>query len=161
MIVCSRNTVRASSHISFFRGGDRFCEVVLRPENTPGKLTGLPEWPAGLSLRLRNQRIPPTSLEQPEDLLFQSKISDLILPLYSHAEIWISSSPTYFSVYVWLSQFTYSWVFFPVICWSYLWTEISVTLSIGKKLYSRHNLLFFSFLWDHFVDVILRQRWIC
>ena len=31
--------------------------------------------------------------------------------------------------------------------------EISVTLSIGNKLYSRHHLLFFSFLCDHFVDV--------
>ena len=41
--------------------------------------------------------------------------------------------------------------FFPVICRSYLQTEISVTLSIGNKLYSRHHLLFFSFLWNHFL----------
>ena len=33
-------------------------------------------------------------------------------------------------------------IFFLVICWSYLWTEISVTLSIGNKLYSRHHLYF-------------------
>ena len=33
-IVCRRNTVRESSHISFFCGRDPFCEVVQRPENT-------------------------------------------------------------------------------------------------------------------------------
>ena len=43
--------------------------------------------------------------------------------------------------------------FFPVICWSYLQTEISVILSTRNK--------FFSFLWNHFVDVILRPQWIC
>ena len=32
-IVCSRNTVRESLYISFFSGGDHFCEVVRRPEN--------------------------------------------------------------------------------------------------------------------------------
>ena len=37
--------------------------------------------------------------------------------------------------------------FFPLICWSYLRTEISVTLSIGNKLFSRHHLLFLFFLW--------------
>ena len=46
-------------------------------------------------------------------------------------------------------------VFFSVICWSYLRTEISVILSTGNKLH------FFSFLVNHFVDVILRQHWIC
>ena len=51
--------------------------------------------------------------------------------------------------------------FFLVICWSFLRTEISVTLSIGNKSYSRHHLLFFSILWNHFVDVILRLYWIC
>ena len=38
----------------------------------------------------------------------------------------------------WLSELTY-FRFFPVICWSYLRTEISVTLSIVNKLYSRHH----------------------
>ena len=41
MIVCCRNTVRENSHISFFCGGDLFCDVVRRPENTHGELTGL------------------------------------------------------------------------------------------------------------------------
>ena len=35
-IVCSRNTVKESSHISFFCSGDPFCEVVQRRENTQG-----------------------------------------------------------------------------------------------------------------------------
>ena len=51
--------------------------------------------------------------------------------------------------------------FFPVICWSYQWMEISVLLSIGNKLYSHHHHLFFSFLWNHFDHVILRLCWIC
>ena len=42
---------------------------------------------------------------------------------------------TYFSVYGWLSELIY-FGFFPVICWSYLRTEISVTLSIGNNSYS-------------------------
>ena len=54
--------------------------------------------------------------------------------------------PTYFSVYGWLSELTYFRVFFSLICWSYLRTEISVTLSIGNKLYYRHHILYFSFL---------------
>ena len=52
----------------------------------------------------------------------------------------------YFSVYSWLSELTY-FHFFPVICWSHLRTEISVTLSIGNKLYSCHHILYLSFLW--------------
>ena len=32
--MCSRNTVRESSHTSFFCGGDPFCDVVRRPDNT-------------------------------------------------------------------------------------------------------------------------------
>ena len=49
---------------------------------------------------------------------------------------------------LWLVIGTYILLgFFPVICWSYLWTEISVTLSINNKLYSHHHLLYFSFLW--------------
>ena len=77
--VWSRNTVRECSHISFFCGGDHFCEVVRRPENTHKgvELTGLPERPA--------------------DLCLLSKIADLILCFKSHV----------FSVYGWLSELTY------------------------------------------------------
>ena len=58
-IVCYRDTVRESSHVYFFCGGDPFCEVVRRPENTHEELTGLLECPASLSLRLSDQRISP------------------------------------------------------------------------------------------------------
>ena len=34
--MCSRNTVRESSHISYFCDWHPFCEVVGRPENTDG-----------------------------------------------------------------------------------------------------------------------------
>ena len=50
-VVCSRNTVRESSHISFFCGGDPFCEVVPRLENTQEGRIGLLEWPVGLCLQ--------------------------------------------------------------------------------------------------------------
>ena len=32
--MCNGNTVRESTHISFFYGGDPFCKVVRRPKNT-------------------------------------------------------------------------------------------------------------------------------
>ena len=63
----------------------------------------------------------------------------------THADTWISSSPMYFSVYSRLSEFTY-FRGFPVICWSSLRTEISVSISIGDELYSPHHILYFSFL---------------
>ena len=74
--------------------------------------------------------------------------------------MWTSSSPHVFSVYGWLSELTY-FQCFPVICWSYLQTEVSVTLSIGNKQYSSPFSFIFSFLWNHFVDVILWAHWIC
>ena len=64
------------------------------------------------------------------------------------AYIWISSSPTFFFFCLWLVIRTYILPgFFSVIYWPYLRTEIAVTLSIGNKLYSRHHILYFSFLW--------------
>ena len=130
--MCSRNKVRESSHISFFCGEDPFCEVMQRPQNTHGELTGGLEWPAGLS----------PSLERPVDLCLLTKITDLILSLKSHAEIW-TSSPHVFCC-LWLVIGTYTLLgFFPVIHWSYLRTEISVILSIGKK-YILAIILYFS-----------------
>ena len=131
----SWNKVKASSHISFFCGGGPFCEVVWRPENTHGELTGLLEWPVNLS----------PSLEWPVNLCLQSKITDLILSFKSHV---------FFCL--WLVIGTYILRFFPVICWSYLRTQISLILSTGNKFNSRHHSLSFSFLWNHFVDVILQ-----
>ena len=77
--------------------------------------------------------------------VFCPKLQTVYCLLKSHADIWISSSPTYFSVYGWLSELRY-FRFFPLICWSNLWKEISVTLCIGNKLYSCYYILYFSFL---------------
>ena len=88
---------------------------------------------------------------------FSPKLQTLYCLFKSHAEVQTSSSLHILAGYWNLHT---SIFFFPVICWSYLWTEISVILSTGNKLYSRHHLLFFSFLWNHFVDVILRLHWI-
>ena len=156
-IVCSRNAVRESSHISFFCGWDPFCEVVRRPENTHRELSGLLEWPVGLCLRLRDHRTSPlrlsdhwiSSLRLSDQQIsaFNSKLQTLYCLFKSHADLWISFSSTYFSVYGWLSELTYFRLFLPEICWSYLQTEKSVILSPGNKLYSRHHILYFSFLW--------------
>ena len=57
--------------------------------------------------------------------------------------------PTYFFVYSWLSELTY-FRFVPVICWFYLQTEISVTLSIGPIYQTRiwHKVNFLSGVWQ-------------
>ena len=129
--MCNRNIVRESSHISFFCCGDPFCEVVQRPENTHEELTGLLECPASLSLGLRDQQTSPL------------RLSDYWISTFSPNYI-VFSSPMrkyehpfrlkYFSIRGWLSELTY-FRFFAVICWSYLRTKISVTLSIGNKSY--------------------------
>ena len=134
-IVCSRNTVRENSHISFFCGGDPFCEEVRRLENTHEELTSLVEWPAGLSFRLRDQQTSPLCLSNLWISAFSPKLQTLYCLFKSHAEVWISSSPHVFFC-LWLVIRTYILPFFSVIWWSYLRTEISVTLSIGNKLYS-------------------------
>ena len=126
-IVCSRNIVRESSHISFFCGRDPFCEVVWCPENTHGEPTSLLEWPVGL--------------------YHQSKITDLILSFQVPCG-YMNILFTHILFCLWLVIGTYILpVFFLEICWSYLRIEKSVTLSIGNKLYSCHHLLYFSFLW--------------
>ena len=119
MIVSSRNTVRESSHKSIFCGGDPFCEVVQWPENTHRELTGLLEWPAGLCLQSKNHR---------PYIVFQVPWTCLV---------------TYvFFLFMASYQNLHTSGFFPVICWSYLWTEISVILSTGNKLHSRPHHLF-------------------
>ena len=56
--MCAVGIVRECSHIFFFCGRDPFTEV----ENAHEVLTGLVEWPAGLSHRLRDQRTSPPRL---------------------------------------------------------------------------------------------------
>ena len=75
---------------------------------------------ADLPLRLSDQRISPSVQNYRPNII-------------SHAEIWTSCSPHVFSVYGYLSELIY-FRFFPVICWSYLRTEMSVILSTCNKL---------------------------
>ena len=116
----SRNTIRGSSHISFFCGGDPLCVFAQRLENTHGVA----------------DRFAWVTSGSPS----QSRTTDLILSFNSHVEIWTHLFAHLFSVYGWLSELPYFWfffgVFFPIICSSYLRTEISVTLSTGNKLHS-------------------------
>ena len=124
-ILCSKKTVRKSSHISFFCCGNTFYEVVWRPENTHGELTGQLEWSAGFS---------PT-LEWPVDFCCQSKITDLILSFQIPCRnLNILFAHVFFCL--WLVIGTYILpVFFPVICWYYLLIERSVILFAGNKLH--------------------------
>ena len=149
-------------------------------------MTCLLEWPAGLSLRLISPRTSPLRLsEQRTSLLHLSdqRVSPFAwetrgplpfvwvttgsLPLVQNYRLYIvfSSSMRKYEyplrLTYWLVIGTWILPFFPVICWFYQRTEISVTLSMGNKLYSRHHLLFFSFMWDKFVDVILRPYLTC
>ena len=149
MIVCSRNTGRESSHISFFDGGDTFLEEVRRPENTYDTFAWVThrslrslEQPAGLSLsleqtadlslrlrdqqnsplRLSDQRISPSVQNYRPYIVFSSPMRKYEHPLRL----------TYFFC-LWMIIGTYILSFFLVICWFYLQTEISITLSIGTN----------------------------
>ena len=158
--MCCWNTVRESSHISFFCGRDPFCEVVRGPENKHGELTGLLEWPAGLSLRLRDQRTTPLRLSGKCISAFSPKLLTLYCLFKPHAKYEYPLRHVFF-LFMASHQNFHTSVFFSVVCWSYLWTKITVTLSISNKLYSHHHLLLFSFLRNRFVDVILRPHSIC
>ena len=145
--VWSKNTIRESSHIYFFGSGDPFCKVVWRPENTHGGADRF-AWVAS--------GYPPSLKSQADPRPFAWTTSS------SHPFAWATSRcPTYFLFMAGYRNLYTSVFIFPVICWSYLQTEISDILSTGNKLHSRHHTLFFSFLWNHFVDVILRPHWIC
>ena len=121
----SRNTVRESSYISFFCGGEPLCVLERRPENTQDMFA----WVTSRSL---------PSLEGPADLYLQSNFTDLFK---FHAEVWTFSPHLFFCL--WLVIGTYILPFFLVICWSYLRTEISVTLSIGNILFPVKPLCWF------------------
>ena len=99
--VCSRNTVWEISLISFFYGRYHFHEVVRQPENTLEELPGLLEWPAGLSLHLRDQQIS-----------FSPKLQTLYCLFKSHVDMWTSSVPHVFFC-SWLVIGTYILLFFP------------------------------------------------
>ena len=130
-------------YISFFP----FCEVVRRPENTHGALTGLLEWLAGLCPSLQGPVDLSPSLEWPADLCLQSKITDIILSFQvSCGYMNILFAQVFFCLWLVIGTYIFP-VFFPVIGWYYVRTEISVALSLGSNLYSCHHILYFSFLW--------------
>ena len=115
--MCSRNTVRESLRISFFCGGEPICKVVRRPENTYDMFAWVTR---------------SNSLERQADLSIQSKFTDLILSFqvsYGNMNILFASG-----IFLFMADYRnlHTSDFFPVICWSYLRTEISVTLSIGN-----------------------------
>ena len=145
--VWSRNTLIVILHISFFFGEDLFCEVVRRPENTH-EVADRFAWVTSGSIPFAWA----TSGYLPSDqnywpyIVFQVQWT----LLFAHV---------FFCLCLVIGTYILPG-FFSVIFWSYLLTEISVTLSTGKKLESRYHTLFFSFLWNHFVDVFLRQYWI-
>ena len=99
--VWSWNTVRESSHISFFCG--RVCEVVRRPENTHWGGTDRSAWVTSGS--------PPLAWASSRSL-FSPKLQTLYCLFKSHTEIWTRLVVHIFSVYSWLSELTY-FCFFP------------------------------------------------
>ena len=132
--MCNSNTVRESSHISFFCDGD----PLLWSSATAGGHTR--------HVCLSDTQVSHFIWETSGSLSFAWETSGSLpsVPLYRPYIVF--SNPmlkyeyplrlTYFSVYGWLSELTYFRFFFSVICWSYLRTEISDTLSIGNKSYS-------------------------
>ena len=162
--MCSRNVVRVSSHISFFSCGDPLCVLERWPENTQNMFAwvtfrSLPsrerradlspslERPADLSPSLERPADLTPLLEWPADHYFLSKLTDLILSF----QVPCGSMNILFASHILLFMAGYqnlqTFVFFPVICWSYLRTEIFVTQSIGNKLYSSPSSFIFAFLW--------------
>ena len=142
----SRNTVRESSHIFFFCGGDSLWVLERRSENTqdlfarvtrrsllslerPADLSPLLEKPTDLTSSLEKPVNLPPSLERPVDLSPSLEVQNIYIYIYIYclfkynAGIWTCLFANVFSVYSWLSELIY-FRFFLVICWSYLRTEI-------------------------------------
>ena len=154
--VCNRNTVRESSHIYFLWRGPFLWSIAMAGEHTReadrstwGTTRPLPfrlsdQWIS--PLRLSDHWISPPVQNYRDYIVFSSPMRKYEHPLRLTYRLVIG---------------TYMLPFFPVLCWSSLRTEISVTLSIGNELYSRHHNLFFDFLSDYFDDVILRPHRIC
>ena len=131
--VWSRNTVRESSHISFFfcGGGHFLWSSATAGEHARGSR----------QVCLSDQRTSPFAWVTSGSLLSAPNYR-----LYILSQVPSGNMNILFVTcisFLWLVIGTYILPFFlPVICWSYLRTEISVTLSIGNKLYS-HLLSFF------------------
>ena len=131
--MCSRNIVRETSHICFFWRGPFLWSSTTDGEHTWG--ADRSSWVTSETLHSleRPAEFSP-SLERPADLCLQSKITDLILSF----QVPCGTMNILFASRIfclWLVIGTSYFRFFPVICWSYLRTEISVILSTGNKLH--------------------------
>ena len=134
MFVWSRNTVRESLHISFFCGGDPFCEVVQQPENTHREADSLLEWPVDLSyLAWATSRSPLLTWVSSGFLLSVQNYRPYIVFQVPCKNMNILFTSRIFCLSLVIGTLHTS-CFFPEICWFYLQTEISVILSTGNKL---------------------------
>ena len=124
----SRNTVRESSHISFFRDGDPFCEEMRRPKNTHGGADRF-TWVTSGSLPLVQNYWPYIVFSNYgwlSELTYFRFFSGNLLILSANGNIchsinrqWITFSPS-------------SFIFlFPVklLCWCYLATALNLLSS--------------------------------
>ena len=103
-IVCSRYTFRARSHYLPSVAGNPFCEVVRRPENTHEEQTGLLEWPAGLSLRLRDQRTTPLRLSDHLISAFSPKLQTLYC-LFFFSPMQIYEYPLHLRIFLFMADY--------------------------------------------------------
>ena len=140
--MCKRNKVWESLRIFFFCGGNPLWIWERRPDNTHDTFAwvtrrSLPslERPVDLSSLLERPVDFSPSLERPVDLCLQSRFTDLILsfqvPYGSVNILFVSRIFLFVDGY----QNLHTSVFFPVICGSYLRTEIYVIQSIGNNSY--------------------------
>ena len=156
---------RVHTYLSSVSG--TFC--VYQSDGWRTHTTCLFEWPADLSLRLRDQRtsplrlsdqrVSPFAIETSEPLPFAWGTSGSLPSVQNYRPYILSQVPSGNMNILFASRIFCLWLiigtyihpvffFFSVICWSSPRTEISVTQSIGKKIYSSP----YSFI---FVDVIL------
>ena len=120
----SRNTVRESLHMSFFCGGDPLCELERWPENIHGGADSA--WVTSGSLSsVQNYR---------PYIMFLLPCRNINMPLCPRIFLFMAGYRN-----------LHTSVFFPVICWSYLQTDISVTLSTSNKLHSWPSSFIFLF----------------
>ena len=122
-IVCWRNTVWKSSLITFFCGGDPFCEGVRWPENTQDMFAwmtrrSLPslESPADLFPSLKRPTQLSPSFERPAAL--SPSLQNYRLYIVFSSPMWKYEYPLRLTY--WLVIGTYILPFFPAICLFYL-----------------------------------------
>ena len=120
--VWSRNTFRESLHISFFCGGDPLCVLELRPENIHDMFA----WVTHVTLPLLEWLVDLSpSLKEP---VFSPKLQTLYHLSSPKGKYEHPLCLMYFLFMAGYRNLHTSGFFFLVICWSYLRTEISVTI---------------------------------